>query len=197
MLIDSEFTIDTISNKAMMKNIQRSPKPTTLHCNVGSRQVEYTSELKGYGRVWYNQKSIANNLSLSCATRKYRGVFNSKDGNYFRLMLPGREVVFNVSTNGLYFHDTVDRITILLNMVADNREGFTHRDYEGAKEACRALGLVGYPLERDFSNMASSNMNTNCPDTSCDIQNSSNIFGPDVPSTKGKSVRRQLEAVVR
>ena len=112
------------------------------------------------------------------------------------MMLPWREVVFNVSTNGLYYHDTVDRAIVLFKTVTENNEGFTLREYEGAKAARRALGLVGYPSERDFTNMVSSNMIVNFPVTPRDIKNANKIFGPNAPFMKGKSVRRLPEAVV-
>ena len=68
-----------------------------------------------------------------------------------------------MSTNGLYYHDTVDHVIVLNNTVAENHEGFTCQEYKGGKAARRALGLVGYPLERDFTNMVSSNMIVNFP----------------------------------
>ena len=72
MLLDSEGTIYIIANKVMVSNIRKSPSPITLHCNEVSRQVDYTSDLNGYGRVWYDPKEISNILSLYCTTRKYR-----------------------------------------------------------------------------------------------------------------------------
>ena len=111
-------------------------------------------------------------------------------------MFPGREVVFNVSTNVLYYHNTVDRAIVLVNAVAENREGFTRPEYEGAKAARRALGLVGYLLERYFTSMVSYNMILNFPFTPQDIKNNDKIFGPDVPYMKGKSIRSRPEAVV-
>ena len=108
LLLDSKSTIDIIANKAMVSNISKSPSPITLHCNAGSRKLKYTANLNGYGRVWYDPKAIANILSLSHATSKYRVVFDSEAVNCFRMMLPGRDVVFNVSTKALYYHDTVD-----------------------------------------------------------------------------------------
>ena len=85
---------------------------------------------------------------------------------------------------------------LIKNNVAENRKGFNRREYGVANAACRALGLVGCPSERDLSNMVSSNMIVNFPITFFDIQNVKNIFGPDVPSMKGKSVQRRQEAVV-
>ena len=99
MLLDSELSINIISNHAMVTNIRKAPNTVILHYNTGSQQVEYTVELNGYGRVWYEPKAISNILSPFCSTRKYQVVFDIKDGNCFRLMLPGREVVFNIITN--------------------------------------------------------------------------------------------------
>ena len=90
LLLDIKSAVDIIANKYMVPNINRSEITITLHCNAWSRQVEYTANLNGYGRVWYNPKAIANILSLSRATRKYRVVFVGDSGNCFRMMLPGR-----------------------------------------------------------------------------------------------------------
>ena len=148
VLLNSESTIDIISKKAMVSNISKLPSPITLHFNAGPRQVEYTVDINGYGRVWYNPKAIANILSLYRATRKCQVVFDSEDVNCFRMMLPVREVVFNVSMEGLYYHDTVDRAIVLVNTMPENRKGFTCQEYEGAKTSRRTLELVGYPSER-------------------------------------------------
>ena len=101
-----------------------------------------------------------------------------------------------MKTNGLYYQNTVDCAIVQVNTVADNRECFTCREYEGSKAARRALVLVGYPSERDFTNMVISNMIVNCPVTPQDIKKYDEIFGPNVPSMKRKSVRRRPEAVV-
>ena len=96
-LLNSKSTKDIITHKAMVLNIKKLERPISIHCNTGSRQVEYTSDLNGYGRVWYDPKAIEKILSLSRATRKYQVVFDREAGNFFRMMLAGREVVFNVS----------------------------------------------------------------------------------------------------
>ena len=117
-LLNRESTIDIIANKAMVSNIKILERPISLHCNVGSRQVEYTTNLNRYRRVWYDPKAIANILSLSRATRRYKVVFDRKAGNLFRMILAGREVFSNVSANGIYYHDTVDCAIVLVKTVA-------------------------------------------------------------------------------
>ena len=43
--------------------------------------------------------------------------------------------------------------------------------------------------------MVLSNMIVNCPVTFSDVKNAKLIFGPDITSLKGKSVRRKLASV--
>ena len=69
-LLNRESTIDIIANKAMVLKIKRLEIPITLHCNAGSRKVEYTSNLNRYGRVCYDPKAIAKIIFLLHTTRK-------------------------------------------------------------------------------------------------------------------------------
>ena len=68
------------------------------------------------------------------------------------MVLTDRKVRFQLSINGLYYFDDADRenIVLLLNIVSDNREGFMRREYEGTREARRAMHILGFPSERDF-----------------------------------------------
>ena len=58
------------------------------------------------------------------------------------------------------------------------------------------MHLLGFPPERDFGNMIRSNLIVNCPVTFDDVKNAKLIFGPDITSFKGKSVRRKPTSVV-
>jgi hypothetical protein len=84
----------------------------------------------------------------------------------------------------------------MVDTVKANREGFTDQDYERAKRARKALGLVRYPSPRDFKNMVSSNMIKNCPVTPCGVANANKIFGPDLATLKGKAVRQTPPPVI-
>ena len=88
------------------------------------------------------------------------------------MVLLDREARFHISTNGLYYFDASDRenSVLLLNMVSENRESFTQREYKGPQEARRAMHLLRFPSERDFENMVCSNMIVNCPVTFSDVK---------------------------
>ena len=57
---------------------------------------------------------------MSRATKKFRVIFDSEGGNFFRVVLRDREVKFQLSTNGLYYFDAADRENgvLLLNTVS-------------------------------------------------------------------------------
>ena len=169
-----------------------------VQCNSGVKFMDRVSDLPGYGTVWYEPTGIANIMSMSRGTKKFRVIFNSEGGNFFRMVLPDRRVIFQLSPNGLYYFDASDRenSVLLLNMMSENKEGFTRREYNGAQEARRAMHLLGFPSEQEFENMVRSNMIVNCPVTFSDAKNAKLIFGPDITSLKVKSVRRKPSSVI-
>jgi hypothetical protein len=59
----------------------------------------------------------------------------------------------------------------MVNIAKENHEGFTNREFDRAKQACRALALRGYPSPKDFKKMVRSNMIDNCPVSKIDITN--------------------------
>jgi hypothetical protein len=127
--------------------------------------VNQVGTLKNNGDVWVNPKAIANILSLARVKERYSVRYNSDEGNQFVVVQPHKQIVFQKSDSGLYYHGTTDRSVVMVNNVGNNREGFTNRAYNIAKQERRALGMVGYPSEKDSRNMVSSNMITNCPVT--------------------------------
>jgi hypothetical protein len=122
--------------------------------------------------------------------------YDSTNGNHFVVIQPTKEVIFHQSQYGLYYHDTDNRAVVMVNTVADNGGGYTQREYDGVKQARRALGMVGYPSNKDFNNMVRSNMIKNCPVTSKSASAANEIYGPNIASMKGITTMRQPEPVV-
>ena len=94
------------------------------------------------------------------------------------MVLPDRELRFQISPNGIYYLDAADRenSVLLLNIVLENWEGFTQRDYKGAREAQQAMHLMGLPSEWEFYNMLCSNMFVNFPVIFDDVKNTKRFF---------------------
>ena len=104
ILLNIQLTVDLISNTEMLVSIRtvQGEDVIRVHCNSGVKIVERVGDLLGYGTLWYELTGIANILLMLRATKKFQVVFDSKDGNFFRMVLPDREVRFQLRPNGLY-----------------------------------------------------------------------------------------------
>jgi hypothetical protein len=85
VLLDSQSTIDHVSNPAMLTNIRKAKIPSKIHCNAGST----CSVLKGNFEsitVKHSPYRIANVLSLNGAKQRHRVTYDSKDcGGVFQV----------------------------------------------------------------------------------------------------------------
>ena len=102
LLLDGQSTVDLITNPRILLNSRklRSEDAIRVHCNSSFKFVDRVGDLPIYGTVWYESTGIANILSMSRGTKKSQVIFNSEGGNFFRMVLPYREVRFQLSPNG-------------------------------------------------------------------------------------------------
>ena len=195
LLLDVQTTVDIITNPGIMVKNWFVPDEDAIyfHCNSGVKAVNQASDPPGYGTEWYEPTGIANILLMSRMTRKYQVVFDSKVGNFFRMIFINQEILFKLIPNGLYYFDSTDQENnlFLLSTVVENCEGFTRQEYEVDQEVRREMHLLVLPTKRDLGDMVYSNMIVNCPVTFQDLKNAKIIFGPHAISLKGKVARRK------
>ncbi len=86
--------------------------------------------------------------------------------------------------------ETLDSEMSYIQTVRGNYEGYTKREVMQAKKARRAQAMMGNPSEKDYKGMENNNLIANCPITSKDVSNAWTIFGPDLASIRGKTVRQ-------
>ena len=60
-------------------------------------------------------------------------MYDCAKGNQLIIVMTNKEVLFNDSLNGIYYHDTEDRDLVLVNTVEENLEGFSRRELSGDK----------------------------------------------------------------
>jgi hypothetical protein len=198
ILIDSQSTLDLICNRELLNDIWTVEEGMHIRCNAGSRWTNQQGWLPGYGVVWYDPHAIANILSLSNVALRYRVKYDSEDGNRFEVTLKsGRKKVFEKSEFGLYYLDAAaerarsgSAATVLVNTVEDNKTRYTKAECDRAALARDLQIKIGRPSTRDFIKYVTKNLLPNCPVTKRDIEAAEAIFGPDVGSLKGKTVRR-------
>ena len=191
ILLDNQSTVDVFYNKNLLRNIRKAKKPMEIHCNAGVTSTDLIGDLPGYGEVWYDPNGIANILSLARVKDKYRVTFDSGAKNKFIVHKEdGTTRCFEESRRGLYFLETTGgTATVVVNTVADNKTRYTNRDYSRAILARKLQNIIGRPSTRRYLAIIDKNELPNCPVTRNDIVAAEDIFGPNLGSLKGKTVR--------
>ena len=82
-----------------------------------------------------------------------------------------------------------------METVAENREYFSDRAYKKALEARKLYHIVGSPSVNNFKAIIKGNLIKNCPVTVKDIKVAEKIFGKDISSIKGKTIKRTPKSV--
>ena len=102
LLLDIQPTVGLIAKKNMLVNIRtvRGKDSISVHCKNNAKIVDRVGDLTSYVTIWYKPTGIANILSMSRATKTIRVVFDSEGRNIFRMVLPEREVIFQLRPNG-------------------------------------------------------------------------------------------------
>jgi hypothetical protein len=161
--------------------------------------------------VWFIPQRIANIFLMNEQEKKHQIMYDSWQGYYVVHTAQG-EVRFYKDKNGLPFIDLdkssedaaamlvqtglEDAANALVQTVCQNYEGYTKKEILQAKDARRAMGMIGNPSEQDFKGMVRGNMIHNCPITTKAIISARAIYGPSLESVRGKTVRQMPAPVV-
>ena len=200
ILLDNQSTVDVFSNGALLRNIRKSGSSCRISCNAGVVVTELVGDLDGYPNpVWYHPGGIANILSLYRVGQTCRIQYdNEKDGAVFRITKPDGSVRdFRPSLTGLHYCDTREHhgVSMPIVTVADNKNKYTVRAYRQAVLARRIQDTIGRPSTRDYVKIVEGGMLQNCPVSRQDIAAAEDIFGPNLGSLKGKTVRHKNDRV--
>ena len=195
LLLDNQSTVDVICNKALLKNIGKAPTTCRISCNAGVVEVDTIGDLPGYpSPVWYHPDGIANILSLHRVSQHCRVRYDSGDQRTgFTVTKPDGSVrTFVPSEGGLHYCDVRKHTgATFVNTVAGKKEQYTARAYKQAALARRIQDVIGRPSTRDYKKIVEGGMLRNCPITRADIVAAEDIFGPNMGSLKGKTVRKK------
>jgi len=90
-------------NARPLSNVRDAKRQLVLHFNAGTTIVTKKGYLKGYGTIWFHPEGIANLLSLSNVSNKYRVMYDSGNKEEQGLVVrkeEGSKRVFRPSKKG-------------------------------------------------------------------------------------------------
>ena len=215
VLLDSQSTVNLFSNPSCVTNIRPATAPIRVHCNKGTMVTDKQADFGG-NKVYFDENGIANVLSLFRLSKKYHITYDSQDRNgVFRVFTDKGVVEFLPTEKGLHvlnLNDNPQAAYLLVNhgvpisndddhqlhvsTVWDNYEGFSKHQIKNAVRARRLMSMVATPSPRDFQGLVRHNLLKDCPITPDDVSNAHAIFGPDLASIRGKTVRCKPARVV-
>ena len=83
----------------------------------------------------------------------------------------------------------------VIDSVKENVQGYTQRELQNAKKAREFYTMCMKPTVRNLKHLVNRNFVKSCPITINNINTAEKVYGPDVGTLKGKSVRRRLPVV--
>jgi AAA ATPase containing von Willebrand factor type A (vWA) domain len=203
ILLDSESSVHVFNNKELLNNIRMHPEGRTLrvYTNGGHMDSEMVGSF-GDVEVWYNPNSIANILSLALIVDHYRVTLDSSVEHAFSLWLDSVSYIKFKKSRGLFIYDSArDKVYTkgtglsLVQTVSDNERMYRHREIQSAKAAQDVSKLLLHPAQSRIEKIVKGNFIANLPITLADVRRAERIYGPSVPSIKGRTTRRPPASV--
>ena len=204
LLLDNQSTCHVFRDKNRLAGVHVPGWKAVIRSNGGINQVTEKGRFGPFEEVWHDPASLFNILSLAKLRQTHRVTFDSAKENAFVVHCEdGTQIRFVMSDEGLYYYDmnvAVYHTALVnaehqINTVRRNMAGYSPREIKQAKIARDAMALMRFPSEGDMATMISRGIISNCPITVGDVRAAKEIFGPDMASIKGKTVRRKSPRV--
>ena len=207
ILLDNQSSVTVFSNKELVENIHATDDTLKLYTNGGTLTTNLKCNIPEWGEAWFAPNGITNIFSYAEMAKRYRITSDSSVEKAFTVHLPQKKVKFEEIENGLYvFIPNKFKIpekmpekfknVQFLSSVKENKKFVTLNQFERAKKAQELYHAIGTPSVQDLKAVLRMNLISNNPVTTEDIEMAERIFGPDIGSLKGKTVRRKPAQVV-
>ena len=102
IILDSGFSIDIFNNTQLVVDIKRTNQVFHLSTNVRSKINQIQEMVPDYGKLWYDDKSIANIFSITIFFKKYIFTYESYQDDTFTVHNNRGIVKLRINKQGLY-----------------------------------------------------------------------------------------------
>ena len=170
IFIDTGSSVNTFRNQLLLGRIRVSNQPILMQTNVGSTRIDLEGDFLGLGVVYWDKDLRVNIACFADLILWYRITYDStvKDACYvhtdkgiIKFVRYGKLYGYRVSENSLnamaklegYKRPTKQPTTEASHAVpamADNRKGFTDRQFKDARAARDLQAMLGFPATKNF-----------------------------------------------
>ena len=204
VLLNSESTDHIFCNRNLLTDVNEvtNGEYLRLHSSGGYLDTHRKGRFGDF-TVWYNPDSLANILSLNLVTEKYRVTLDSEIDNSFSVHISENHVIkFIRGSNGLYYFDAskIDLSKLrnafsFLTTVSDKKKLYRTRDVRKATDAVILNRKVNHMAKDKFILTVAHGRIRNNPITVGDIRRSHDIYGPPLPTIKGRTRYKESKRV--
>ena len=202
LILDTGSTVTIFKNPKLLTDIYNVPTQNqlTVFCNSGKQDMTFRGTCPGLGEVWHNTASLANIVSFSLLTDLFPVDYDQQNQQFICHISDTKSLAFK-RKGGLYVYDATPIISanqrdyLFIQTVSKNKLLFSDEDISRAEHARKLYITLGRPSFKSFRWMLLHNRIKNTDLTSRDADNAEKIFGPDIGTLRGKTVRRKPKQV--
>ena len=199
VLLDNEASLNIFNNADLltgMRKAEKSIKVSGIQLGAGVT-VDREGDFGELGTVFYSASASANILSFASQVDAGATIRYDHTGDCFTLRPKDSERTYRFgrkqvkgSEGRFYSCDwrDVDEDTALVTTVSENSKAFSKREVEQARRAREMLARMGFPTVEQAMSIV--NAGSNFEVTARDFQIADAIWGRDIASLKGKTVKQ-------
>lgn len=204
MILDSDANMNIFCDIELLKQVQRVPaRKRKILGAVGEFECQKFGKLTlrlgdlplPQGDYYYLQGGMANILSLALLSRTHRRYMDtSVDNAFYMFDQRGRYLCFyNCPLSNLYrlYIEEAEQEGAILSVVTieGKEKEYSSLDCTRARKLRDLQHVLVCPSDNDLSNAIENNVIGHNSFGQNDIKIANNIFGPSVPTLKGKTVK--------
>jgi hypothetical protein len=195
IIIDNGASRSVFCNESLLTRVEQETPFYIGGIDSSSKGLLATKrgQFNDYGHVAFHPQAAVNVISVAEASNRGCTVVCSSPRDMYTLGVGVRQYVFSRKTvdRNKSSHCTCDMIThtILVTTVADNMRNYTSREVLQGRAARELMVSLAHTSSAAMIDILDSGI-LNCSVTKTDVRSADAIFGPSIPSLKGKTVKR-------
>lgn len=184
LLLDTGASDNIVRDADLLTDIREVEQEVSINGIGGTITTKIVGRIHPFGDAYYHPAAAANIISFSTVTKNSRITYDSNMKRFHVDTETGECVTFAEQPSGLYAAYIAKS---LVANVEENGKGYSKAEVKAARSARELLRKMGFPSERELSEMIRNGAIVDSPVTVHDVARAHAIYGQDVASLKGKT----------